>query len=58
MLTNCCYRPDKRRGFVAIPTVFVPKLRAAGVKEDVLHAILVDNPRRFLAIVPKTPRKG
>jgi phosphotriesterase-related protein len=49
---------DKRRGFVATPTVFVPKLRAAGVKEDVLHAILVDNPRRFLAIVPKTPRKG
>jgi phosphotriesterase-related protein len=49
---------DKRRGFVATPTVFVPKLRAAGVKDDVLHTILVDNPRRFLAVVPKTPRKG
>jgi phosphotriesterase-related protein len=48
---------DKRRGFVATPTVFVPKLRAAGVNDDVLHTILVDNPRRFLAIVPKTPRK-
>jgi len=49
---------DKRRGFVATPAVFVPKLRAAGVKDDVLHTILVDNPRRFLAVVPKTPRKG
>ena len=49
---------DKRRGFIATPTVFVPKLRAAGVKEDVLHTILVDNPRRFLACLPKTPRKA
>jgi phosphotriesterase-related protein len=48
---------DKRAGFIATPTVFVPKLRAAGVKEDVLHTIMVDNPRRFLAVVPKTPRK-
>jgi phosphotriesterase-related protein len=48
---------DKRRGFVATPTAFVPKLRAAGVSDDVLHTILVDNPRRFLAVVPKTPRK-
>jgi len=49
---------DKRRGFVATPTVFVPKLRSAGVKDDVLHAILVDNPRRFLSVVPKTARKS
>lgn len=48
---------DKRAGFIATPTVFVPKLRAAGLKEDVLHTIMVDNPRRFLALVPKTPRK-
>jgi len=48
---------DKRRGFVATPSVFVPKLRAAGVNDDVLHTILVDNPRRFLAVVPKTRRK-
>ena len=33
---------------------FVPKLRDAGVKEATLHKILVDNPRRFLAFVPKT----
>jgi phosphotriesterase-related protein len=49
---------DKRRDFVATPTVFVRKLRAAGVKENVLHTILVDNPRRFLAFVPKTTRKA
>jgi phosphotriesterase-related protein len=34
-------------------TGFVPKLLAAGVKEDMVHRILVDNPRRFLAFVPK-----
>jgi phosphotriesterase-related protein len=33
--------------------VFVPKMRAAGVKEATIHKILVDNPRRFLAFVPK-----
>jgi phosphotriesterase-related protein len=49
---------DKRAGFIATPAVFVPKLRSAGVKEDVLHTIMVDNPRRFLAFVPKTQRKA
>jgi phosphotriesterase-related protein len=44
-------------GYAKTVTVFVPKLREAGVKEDVLHGILVDNPRRFLAFVPKKPRK-
>jgi predicted metal-dependent phosphotriesterase family hydrolase len=34
---------------------FVPKLRHAGVKDATLHKILVDNPRRFLALMPKTP---
>jgi phosphotriesterase-related protein len=55
---NLLLSSDKRAGFIATPTVFVPKLRAAGLKEDVLHIIMVDNPRRFLAIVPKTPRKA
>lgn len=41
-------------GYAKTLTVFVPKLREAGVKEDTLHGILVDNPRRFLAFVPKT----
>ena len=34
-------------------TVWGKALTVAGVKEDVLHGILVDNPRRFLAYVPK-----
>jgi phosphotriesterase-related protein len=34
-------------------TVFAPKLAAAGVKEETIHTILYDNPRRFLAFVPK-----
>jgi phosphotriesterase-related protein len=33
--------------------MFVPKMRYAGVKEDVIRKITVDNPRRFLAFVPK-----
>jgi phosphotriesterase-related protein len=38
-------------------TVFLPKLKAAGATDDVLHRITVDNPRRFLAVIPKRPRK-
>ena len=37
-------------------TVFVPKLRAAGVGERTLRVILEDNPRRLLTCVPKIPR--
>jgi phosphotriesterase-related protein len=39
-------------GYAKTLTVFAPKLREAGVKEETLHEILVDNPRRFLAFVP------
>jgi phosphotriesterase-related protein len=41
------------QGFSSVITQFVPKLRYAGVSDAVLHKILVDNPRRFLAFVPK-----
>jgi phosphotriesterase-related protein len=34
-------------------TTFAPMLRKAGVSEATLRHILVDNPRRFLAVVPK-----
>jgi phosphotriesterase-related protein len=44
-------------GYAKTVTVFGPKLREAGVKEETLHQILVDNPRRFLAFVPKQSRK-
>ena len=40
-------------GYAKTVTVFVPKLREAGVNEETLHGILVDNPRRFLAFVPR-----
>jgi predicted metal-dependent phosphotriesterase family hydrolase len=40
-------------GYAKVLTVFVPKLRDRGVKEATIHKILVDNPRRFLAFVPK-----
>ena len=40
-------------GYSSVVTIFVPKLRYAGVKEATIHKILVDNPRRFLAFVPK-----
>lgn len=41
-------------GFSSVVMQFVPKLRFAGVKDETLHKILVDNPRRFLAFVPKS----
>jgi phosphotriesterase-related protein len=43
-------------GYGKTLTVWIPKLREAGVKEDVLRGITVDNPRRFLAFVPKKAR--
>ena len=49
-------KANKGGGYGKTVTVFVPKLRAAGVDEETLHGILVDNPRRFLAFVPKKRR--
>jgi phosphotriesterase-related protein len=40
-------------GYGSVIGQFVPKLRYAGVKDAVLRKILVDNPRRFLAFVPR-----
>jgi phosphotriesterase-related protein len=45
------------QGYAKTLTVFVPKLKAAGASDEILRAIMVDNPRRFLAFVPKRPRK-
>jgi len=52
------FSADASRGYAKTLTVFVPKLKAAGVSEEVLHRILTDNPRRFLAFVPKRLRKA
>ena len=49
---------NKGDGYAKTLTVFVPKLKAAGADEQVLQQIMVDNPRRFLAFVPKRARKG
>jgi phosphotriesterase-related protein len=43
-------------GYAKTLTVFVPKIKAAGASDEVLHTIMVDNPRRFLAFVPRKPR--
>jgi phosphotriesterase-related protein len=51
------FSADASSGYAKTLTVFLPKLKAAGVSDQVLHRITVDNPRRFLAFVPKRPRK-
>lgn len=43
-------------GYARALTVFVPKLREAGANDAVLKQIMNDNPRRFLAFVPKKGR--
>ena len=40
-------------GYARAFTVMGPTLRKAGVSEEALHRIKVDNPRRLLAFVPK-----
>jgi phosphotriesterase-related protein len=51
------FSADASSGYAKTITVFLPKLKAAGATDDVLHTIMYDNPRRFLAFVPKRPRK-
>ena len=51
------FSSDASSGYAKTITVFVPKLKAAGASDDVLRRIMVDNPRRFLAFVPRRPRK-
>jgi len=49
---------DASRGYARPITSFLPKLEAAGANEETLRKITVDNSRRFLAFVPKRPRKA
>lgn len=46
-------RSAARPGYGNSLTVFLPLLRQAGIKEESLHSIMYDNPRRFLAFVPR-----
>lgn len=55
--SHLMFSADASSGYSKTLTVFVPKLKAAGASDQVLHSIMVDNPRRFLAFVPKRPRK-
>jgi phosphotriesterase-related protein len=50
---NFTARSASRPGYGTTLTMFVPKLRAAGVTDETLRRITVDNPRRFLAFEPK-----
>jgi len=51
------FSADASSGYAKTLTVFLPKLKVAGASNQVLHQIMVDNPRRFLAFVPKRPRR-
>ena len=51
------FSADTSSGYGKTMTVFLPKLKAAGVSDDILHKIMTDNSRRFLAFVPKRPRR-
>jgi predicted metal-dependent phosphotriesterase family hydrolase len=48
---------DASRSYGRPLTAFLPQLKAAGASDAVLQGIMVDNPRRFLAFVPRRPRK-
>ena len=49
---------DASRSYGRPLTAFLPQLKAAGADDATLRHITVDNPRRFLAFVPKKPRKA
>ena len=51
-------RNNKALGYAKTLTVFVPKVKKAGASDEVLRQIMVDNPRRFLAFVPKIKRRA
>jgi phosphotriesterase-related protein len=57
LASDFSFRTSSKRngggGVARAVTKFVPMLREHGAKNDVLQRILVDNPRRFLAFVPK-----
>lgn len=48
---NFTARSAARPGYAVTLTMFVPKLRTAGVTDEMLRTITIDNPRRFLAFV-------
>ena len=51
---NFTARSAARPDYAVTLTMFAPKLRKAGVTEELLRRITVDNPRRLLAFVPSS----
>jgi len=51
------FSSDASSGYAKTITTFLPKLKAAGANDEVMRKITQDNPRRFLAFVPKRSRK-
>jgi phosphotriesterase-related protein len=49
---NFTARSAARPGYGTTLTMFVPKLRQAGVSEQIIRRVTIDNPRRFLGFVP------
>jgi phosphotriesterase-related protein len=49
---NLLFSADASSGYDKTMTAFLPRLRDAGIEDEILHHIMVDNPRRFLAFVP------
>jgi predicted metal-dependent phosphotriesterase family hydrolase len=45
---------DGGPGYVRPLLLFVPKMRKAGINEETIRKITQDNPRRFLAFVPRS----
>ena len=49
---------DASRSYGRTITAFLPQLKAAGADDATLRRITIDNSRRFLAFVPKRPRRA
>src|SRR5262249_25202304 len=54
---NLMFSADASSGYGKTINTFLPKLKAAGAPDAVLHQIMYDNPRKWLAFVPKRARK-
>jgi phosphotriesterase-related protein len=50
---NFTARSAARPGYGTTLTMFVPKLRQAGVGEQIIRRVTIENPRRFLGFVPR-----
>ena len=54
---NLMFAADASSGYSKTITNFLPRLKAAGATDEVLHQIMYDNPRKWLSFVPKRGRR-